>query len=234
MSLRSWNILSYSSNIFKASSSCELAPAIGKSRSIQTQVTNNGSGKNFQRVQRAWETLRCPQQRLVYDSEKTRDLVVALEVLMTEWHLFLPIWIIHSKNCIILCVCFTSTSGILIDFFPEALKRIAKSFVIGQPNKQLPLNKGQRCTGTRIYGRHRRNACARHGCWVGGWFFFPPKMSLETIQNSFAIFGLNCRDECMNHFFSKNLQEWFFLTCKMLVGTASVFSWSRQNLRFLG
>lgn len=48
-------------------SNCELA-GIGKSRSIQTQVANNGSGKNFQRVQRAWETLRCPQQRLVYDS----------------------------------------------------------------------------------------------------------------------------------------------------------------------
>jgi curved DNA-binding protein CbpA len=33
------------------------------------QVANShGSGAHFQRVQRAWETLRCPQQRLAYDS----------------------------------------------------------------------------------------------------------------------------------------------------------------------
>lgn len=31
-------------------------------------ANSHGSGAHFQRVQRAWETLRCPQQRLAYDS----------------------------------------------------------------------------------------------------------------------------------------------------------------------
>lgn len=89
-------------------SNCELA-GIGKSRSIQTQVANNSSGKNFQRVQRAWETLRCPQQRLVYDSS------IRFGGRIWKFQLNHPLF--KKKTAWFFCVCFSSSSGICIELF---------------------------------------------------------------------------------------------------------------------
>ena len=155
-------------------------------------------------------------------------LVVALEIsIRITSDFYLPIWIIHSKNCMI-CVCVFHLPLESLLNFAEALKRIAKSFVIGQPNKQLPQNKGQRCTGTRIYGRHRRNACARPGCWAGCWHFFPP----SNFTGSGSRFTHNFGEESWIFFEKKTVRMSFFDL--QHVGTVSVFSWWRQNLRVLG
>ena len=190
--------------------SCELA-GIGKSRSIQTQVANNGSGKNFQRVQRAWETLRCPQQRLVYDSSTRFGGRI--------WKFQLNHPLFKKKTAWFFCVCFSSSSGICIELFwgfetSQILRHRAAQQAAA--TKQEP----------KMHWYEDLRAAQKERMRQARWALeFDSKF---VGMNSWIPFFFWKRSSGMCVFFV------FLLTCKMLVGTVSVFSWWRQKPKILG